>query len=95
MAIDSTTTDHYATGELLHFEPVQPSNEDLPYADLATIDVSTFDKGPEAQKALAEQVRDAMHGDGFFTLVGMGISEEEIARQVDIGYVSCCMVEDS
>lgn len=86
MAID--TTDPYATGQLLHFEPVHASTADLPYADLATIDVSAFNDGTEAQTKLAKQVREAMHTDGFFTLVGMRINEAEIARQVDIGYVS-------
>lgn len=84
----SDTRDHNTSGELLHFEPVHASSADLEYADLATIDVSSFRDGPDAQRALAEQVRVAMHGDGFFTLVGMGISEAEIARQVDIAYVS-------
>ncbi|KAL1406675.1 hypothetical protein Q8F55_008381 [Vanrija albida] len=72
--------------DLLHFTPVAPSTMDLPYADLAVVDMSTWHDGPDAQAAISAKIAHAMHTDGFFTLVGHGISEEEIARQVDIGY---------
>ncbi|WVF65610.1 hypothetical protein IAT40_000340 [Kwoniella sp. CBS 6097] len=65
-------------GQLLHFTP--------PYADLQQINISTWNDGPEAQQALADQLYKAMTTDGFFVLTGIDISEEEIARQVDIGY---------
>lgn len=88
---------------LVHFTPVAPPTEtDLvrlagltqytadskPYADLLNIDISTFHDGPEAQKKLAAQVHEAMTTQGFFVLTGHALSQEEIARQVDIGYVS-------
>ncbi|WWC58799.1 uncharacterized protein I303_101343 [Kwoniella dejecticola CBS 10117] len=71
---------------LLHFTPVGPSQMDIPYADLMNIDLSTFADGPDAQQKLAGQLYQAMTTQGFFVLTGFGISEEEIARQVDIGY---------
>jgi len=49
--------------------------------------MSTFKDGIEAQKKLADQLYTAMTTQGFFVLTGFGISEEEIRRQVDIGYV--------
>ena len=52
-----------------------------------TIDVSTFDGGSEARKALAAQLHEAMTTKGFFVLTGHNVMEEEIKRQVDIGYV--------
>ncbi|KAK4688948.1 hypothetical protein P7C73_g1166, partial [Tremellales sp. Uapishka_1] len=81
----ATTT---SSSELLHFTPVAASKEPLQYADLSTVDMATFNDGPEAQLALAETLRSAMHNQGFFTLINYGITEEEIQRQVDIGYVS-------
>jgi hypothetical protein len=59
-----------------------------PRADLIGINLSTFNNGPAAQKKLADQLYTAMTTQGFFVLTGFGISEEEIQRQVDIGYVS-------
>ncbi|OCF41964.1 hypothetical protein I317_04266 [Kwoniella heveanensis CBS 569] len=73
-------------GQLLHFTPVAPSKMELPYADLQQIDISTWNDGLEAQQELADQLYKAMTTDGFFVLTGLDISEEEIARQVDIGY---------
>ena len=72
---------------LLHFTPVGPSKDPLDYADLQTVDMSTFHSGPAAQAALAQTVRSAMHHQGFFVLTNFGISEAEIERQVDIAYV--------
>ncbi|WWC58131.1 uncharacterized protein I303_100666 [Kwoniella dejecticola CBS 10117] len=75
-----------AGGGLLHFTPVAESKVDVPYADLTNIDISTWDQGLVAQQKLAKQLFTAMTTDGFFVLTGFGISEEEITRQVDIGY---------
>lgn len=72
--------------EVEHFEPVAPSKEPIDFVSLHTIDLSQYDKSVSARKELAEQVRQAMTTQGFFTLINHGISEEEISRQVDIGH---------
>ncbi|KAI9734344.1 MAG: hypothetical protein M1834_002450 [Cirrosporium novae-zelandiae] len=56
----------------------------LPWADLSVIDLSTFDE-PGGKEALATQLRDAVHRDGFFSVIGHGFTEEEIERQFSIG----------
>lgn len=50
------------------------------WADLITIDLSS-------DSDHAADLHQAMTTRGFFALVGHGISEEEIKRQVDLGYV--------
>jgi isopenicillin N synthase-like dioxygenase len=72
--------------EVDHFVPVTPSKEPIDFVDLHKVDLSTYDDGLEARRALAEQVRQAMTTQGFFTLLNHGISQEEIERQVDIGH---------
>ena len=72
--------------ELDHFVPVAPTKEPVTYADLRTLDLSQYDKGPEAKATLAEELRLAMTTQGFFILINHGISEEEVTRQVDIGH---------
>ncbi|RSH80761.1 hypothetical protein EHS25_007097 [Saitozyma podzolica] len=75
------------TKGLLHFEHVAPSKQqDLPFADLKTVDMGSFNDGPEAQAKIAEEIRQAMHEQGFFTLINHGFTQEEVARQMDIGY---------
>jgi isopenicillin N synthase-like dioxygenase len=48
--------------------------------------MATFNDGPEARAKLAETVRQAMHEQGFFTLINHGISKEEVDRQLDIAW---------
>ncbi|KAI0014955.1 hypothetical protein F4780DRAFT_766104 [Xylariomycetidae sp. FL0641] len=69
-----------------HFEPVAPSKEPIDFAELHTIDLSQYDKGPEARRELASLVKQAMTTKGFFVVKNHGLSEEEITRQVDIGH---------
>lgn len=69
-----------------HFVAVQPSKETIDFVSLHTVDLATYNDGLEAQKQLAEEVRQAMTTQGFFTLINHGITEEEILRQVDIGH---------
>jgi isopenicillin N synthase-like dioxygenase len=69
-----------------HFTPVKPSREKINFVDLLTIDLSRYEEGPDAKKKLAEEVREAMTTQGFFTLINHGIGEETIQRQVDIGH---------
>ena len=87
---------------LLRFKPVAESRLDVvcdvynaaswltriqPYADLKTIDISKWDDGAAEQARLAAQLYKAMTTDGFFVLTGHAITEQEIERQVDIGFV--------
>ena len=69
-----------------HFVPVEPTKEPVEFVELRTIDLAKYDDGPEARKALAEELRLAMTTQGFFNLINHGLSEEEITRQVDIGH---------
>ncbi|WRT64439.1 uncharacterized protein IL334_001371 [Kwoniella shivajii] len=71
---------------LLHFIPVRKSEMDVPYADLINIDLSKWNQGANAQKKLATQLYTAMTTQGFFMLTGTTITEQEIQRQVDIGF---------
>ena len=72
--------------ELEHFVPVGPTKEDINFADLEILDLSRYNAGPEAQNALAHQLHKAMSTQGFFVLVNHGVTEQEIARIVDIGH---------
>ncbi|KIW87119.1 uncharacterized protein Z519_12230 [Cladophialophora bantiana CBS 173.52] len=72
--------------EIEHFVPVNPTSEPLEYAELVTLDLSTYDNGPDARKKLADELKQAMRTQGFFVVVNHGISIEQIDRQVDIGY---------
>jgi isopenicillin N synthase-like dioxygenase len=72
--------------EVDHFVPVAPSKEAIDFVDLKVLDFSKYDVGPEERKQLAEQVRQAMTTQGFFTIINHGISQSEIERQVDIGH---------
>jgi hypothetical protein len=64
------------------------ANSSQPFADLKTVDMGSFNDGHEAQAKIAEEIRQAMHEQGFFTLINHGFTQEEVARQMDIGYVS-------
>jgi isopenicillin N synthase-like dioxygenase len=69
-----------------HFTPVKRTTEDLPYADLVTLDFSNYENGPEARQELAEQLNHAMRTQGFFIIINHGVSEETIDRHVDIAH---------
>src|SRR5690242_6931795 len=56
----------------------------LDWADIKVIDLSTFD-APGGKKKLAEELRYAVHTTGFFSVVGTGLTQEEVDRQYDIG----------
>jgi isopenicillin N synthase-like dioxygenase len=54
------------------------------WADLVTLDLSTFDT-PGGKEKLAAQLKDAVHNVGFFYITGFGLSQEEVDRQFAIG----------
>lgn len=49
----------------------------LDWAHLSVIDISRFDE-PGEKLRLAEQLREAIHKDGFFSVIGTGFTEEEV-----------------
>ncbi|KAH7379628.1 2OG-Fe(II) oxygenase superfamily protein [Pyrenochaeta sp. MPI-SDFR-AT-0127] len=60
------------------------TKEQLQWADIQVIDLSTFDE-PGGKQKLAEELRDAVHHTGFFSVTGTGFTQEEMDRQYDIG----------
>ncbi|KAF6820866.1 flavonol synthase [Colletotrichum musicola] len=58
--------------------------QDLPWADIKVIDIGKFDQ-PGGKKQLAEELRQAVHETGFFSLTNTGFMPEEVQRQYDIG----------
>ena len=72
--------------ELEHFTPVKPTSEEVQYAELVRLDFSTYDNGPEARQALANQLNHAMRTQGFFIIENHGVPVETIDRHVDIAH---------
>ncbi|KAF2649417.1 2OG-Fe(II) oxygenase superfamily protein [Lophiostoma macrostomum CBS 122681] len=60
------------------------TEQELEWADIKVIDLSKFDQ-PGGRKELAEELRDAVHHTGFFSVTGTGFSQDEVDRQYDIG----------
>ncbi|KAJ4304779.1 hypothetical protein N0V90_000307 [Kalmusia sp. IMI 367209] len=60
------------------------THEKLDWAEIKVIDLSRFDEPGEKQR-LAEDLRDAVHKTGFFSITGTGLTQQEIERQYDIG----------
>ncbi|KIV77956.1 hypothetical protein PV11_09729 [Exophiala sideris] len=69
---------------LRRWERPSKTAHQLDWADIKVIDISTFDE-PGGKEKLAEQLRDAVHKTGFFSITGTGLSDDEIQRQYDIG----------
>ncbi|PSN65050.1 gibberellin 2-oxidase [Corynespora cassiicola Philippines] len=62
----------------------QPTEEDLDWAPLATIDLSRFDE-PGGKQELAKQLYDAATRVGFWVVTNTGIDDERVLRQFGIG----------
>jgi isopenicillin N synthase-like dioxygenase len=60
------------------------TTHDLQWANLTAIDLSKFDQ-PGGKQELAEQLRRAVHQDGFFAVTGSGFTDAEVQRQYEIG----------
>ncbi|KII91589.1 hypothetical protein PLICRDRAFT_173417 [Plicaturopsis crispa FD-325 SS-3] len=69
--------------EVPQYTPAAPTQENLNYADLATIDLSKA-VTPEGRAELALQVRDAMTTQGFFYVVNHGYTQSQTDRMFDI-----------
>ncbi|KAL4878077.1 hypothetical protein BJY04DRAFT_229980 [Aspergillus karnatakaensis] len=61
-----------------------PTKEDLDWAPLAEIDLSTFEE-PGGKEALARQLYDAITRVGFWVVTGHGIEDERVLRQFSFG----------
>lgn len=60
------------------------TTERVDWADIKVIDLSTFDS-PGGKQKLAEELRDAVHTTGFFSVIGTGLTQQKVDRQYDIG----------
>ncbi|GMM35578.1 hypothetical protein DASC09_029030 [Saccharomycopsis crataegensis] len=81
-----------ATVDQLHnvrpFIEAPPTKEPVDFMDLDTIDLSTFQDGPQglsSRQKLAQQLESVLTDYGFFKLVGHGISEATFERMKSIG----------
>ncbi|KAK5109751.1 hypothetical protein LTR62_006591 [Meristemomyces frigidus] len=79
-----TSTTQTTTTALPRYEQVPESSHDLDWADLVTLDLSTFDQ-PGGKEALAAQLRHAVHAVGFFYITNFGLSQKEVNQQFAIG----------
>lgn len=56
----------------------------LDWADIKTINRTRLDS-PGGKQRLDGQLRDAVHTTGFFSVIGTGLTQQEVDRQYDIG----------
>ncbi|KAJ8496850.1 hypothetical protein ONZ51_g876 [Trametes cubensis] len=70
--------------ELGSYNFVQETKEDLPWADLITLDFSLYGT-PEGNQQLAKTLIKAVREDGFFYVKNFNISQERVNRQFAIG----------
>ncbi|KAJ7279959.1 Clavaminate synthase-like protein [Mycena rebaudengoi] len=66
------------------FEYVAETKEDLPWADLVTLDLSLY-ATPMGRKELAKTLITAVREKGFFYVKNFGVSQEQVNRQFAIG----------
>ncbi|KAK8253660.1 hypothetical protein IWZ00DRAFT_522793 [Phyllosticta capitalensis] len=66
------------------YKQVPETKADLDWAELVTLDLSTFDK-PDGKAQLVDQLRYAAQHVGFFYVKNFGISQEEVDRQFALG----------
>ncbi|VDC07711.1 unnamed protein product [Peniophora sp. CBMAI 1063] len=63
---------------------VAETKEDLPWAELVTLDLAKYDS-PEGKKELAQFLLKALREKGFFYVKNFNISQEDVNRQFAIG----------
>ncbi|KAI6145075.1 hypothetical protein BKA82DRAFT_27836 [Pisolithus tinctorius] len=76
-----------------HYNAAPPTNADLDYADLPTINLSKMESA-QCRATLASQVRDALLTHGFFYIVNHGYSQAQTDRMFDITDVPFSCVSD-
>ncbi|WVQ79643.1 hypothetical protein IAT38_001743 [Cryptococcus sp. DSM 104549] len=80
----STTTGTTPTPELSSYSYVPETKEDLPWADLPTIDLSNLADPEEARKQ-GQALIEALNTKGFFYITGFDISPERVSKQFALG----------
>ncbi|KAH8601782.1 flavonol synthase [Bisporella sp. PMI_857] len=73
-----------ATPQLYQYSHVPETEENLDWADLATVDLSKYGT-PEGNTELAETLINAIRKKGFFYVTNFGISQEAVNRQFAYG----------
>jgi isopenicillin N synthase-like dioxygenase len=73
------------TYDIPPYERPPPTQEDLDWARLVTIDVSRFDE-PGEKERLAAQLDDTICNVGFWIVTGHGIPDDEVERMLAIGH---------
>ncbi|KAL2064207.1 hypothetical protein VTL71DRAFT_4701 [Oculimacula yallundae] len=66
------------------YTQVPETTHELDWADLATLDLSTFG-APGGKQALATQLKNAIEQIGFFYIINFGLDQDEVNRQFAIG----------
>ncbi|KAJ7655994.1 Clavaminate synthase-like protein [Mycena polygramma] len=66
------------------FEYVAETKENLPWADLVTLDLSRYEDA-KGRKELARQLMTAVREKGFFYVKNFGVSQDAVNRQFAIG----------
>ncbi|CAG7561137.1 unnamed protein product [Fusarium equiseti] len=80
----SATVDTQPSQALNTWKRPEKTSYKLPWADIKVIDLKDFDN-PGGKQKLAEDLRQAVHDTGFFTVINTGFNAEEVQRQYDIG----------
>ncbi|KAK8065055.1 hypothetical protein PG997_011802 [Apiospora hydei] len=70
--------------QISQYSHVPETKEDLDWADLANIDLSTYGTD-EGNAALAQQLIEAVRTKGFFYVTNFGIPQEKVDRQFALG----------
>ncbi|EIW79584.1 Clavaminate synthase-like protein [Coniophora puteana RWD-64-598 SS2] len=76
-----------------HYQPPPPTKQELPYADLAIIDLSKAST-PEGRASLSGEVKNALLTHGFFYVVNHGLPQPKTERMFDIADVPMSYVSD-
>ncbi|KAG4430558.1 hypothetical protein IFR05_013960 [Cadophora sp. M221] len=66
------------------YTQVPETSHELDWADLATLDLSTFNT-PGGKQALALQLKNTIEQIGFFYIINFGLDQNEVDRQFAIG----------
>jgi len=71
---------------LPHWTPIEPTGEQLEWAELEVIDLAQI-KTPVGKAEQVEKARNAMHKQGFFYVVNHGLDKAQVERIFDIAAV--------
>jgi len=77
-------TSKYSYKNLTPYSHPPETREDLPWAELVTLDLSDFSNAGGKER-LASQLSHAVHHVGFFYVKNFGLSQEEIDNQFTLG----------